>query len=86
MKFWTRSDTVFVVVIIVILFGGFALANYWNAEDAKYRTQLYQAWQKCEQSPLTEQEFWMLKRAGMIGPVGNKHECAERDCAAVERH
>ena len=86
MKFWTRSETVFVVVILVIIFGGFALANYWNAEDAKYRTQLYQAWQRCEQSPLTEQEFWMLKRAGMLRPVCTKHKGDARDCAAVERH
>lgn len=84
MKFWTRADIVFVVVILVILFGMLALADHWNAEDARHRTLLYQAWQKCEQSPLTEQEFWVLKRAGLIDYVHSKHKDCMRNCAAEE--
>ena len=86
MKFWTMKDTAFVVVMLVLLFGGFALVNHAKEVDAKHRTLLYQTWQKCEQSPLTEQEFWMLKRAGMLRPVCTKHKGDARDCAAVERH
>ena len=86
MKLWTMEDTAFVVVMLVLLFGGFALVDHSKEVDAKHRTLLYQTWQKCEQSPLTEQEFWMLKRAGMIGPIHNKHKGTEKDCAAVERH
>ena len=87
MKLWTWADTAFIGVMLVLIFGGgFALADHWKAADAKHRTLLYKTWQKCEQSPLTEQEFWVLKRAGMIGPVHNKHKGAEKDCAAVERH
>lgn len=86
MKLWTLVDTAFMIVMLVLLFGGFALLDHCKAVDAKHRTLLYQAWQRCEQSPLTEQEFWVLKRAGMIGPVHNKHECAGKYCAAVEKH
>lgn len=86
MKLWTWADTAFVVVMLVLLFGGFALADYFKAENTKHSTLLYQAWQKCEQSPLTEQEFWVLKRAGMLGPVCTKHKGEARDCAAVEQH
>ena len=86
MKLWTRADTAFVVIVLTLLFGGLALNDYWKVEDQKHSTQVYQAWQKCEQSPLTEQEFWMLKRAGMLGPVCTKHKGDARDCAAVERH
>ena len=84
MKFWTRADTVFMVIVLTLLFGGLALNDYWKAEDQKHRTLLYQAWQKCEQSPLTEQEFWVLKRAGLIEAVHSK--CTRKDCAAVEKH
>ena len=86
MKLWTWTDTAFVVIVLTLLFGGLALNDYWKVEDQRHRTQLYQAWQKCEQSPLTEQEFWVLKRAGLIEPVHNKHKGAEKDCAAAERH